>query len=532
MTKRFLLDCTLRDGGYVNDWKFGHDKIVEIFNRLVSSGVEFIEIGFLDERRPFDMDRTIFPDTKSANKIFAGLNKGNSIILGMIDYGTCGIENLQPANETFIDGIRVIFKEHLMYDALAFCRQIQNLGYKVFAQMVSVTTYTDEKLKVYAEECNKLKPFATSMVDTYGLMDDAHLMHIFIILDKYLDPSIKAGYHAHNNFQLGFSNAKVFLSCDSERDLLADGTLYGMGKSAGNAPLELLMMYCNRNLGGHYDLAQVMEAIDNVIMEIYHKQYWGYNLFFYISSLTQCHPNYVSYFMNKKTLSVKQITEILSNLQFEKKLMYDAKYAEQMYLDYQSIECDDKKPLSDLKKQFADKDILLIGPGNNINRQKSKVKDYIVEHRPLTVAVNYAPSDIKVDYVFLTKAKRYTLLMNDLQDSINEGVDIIATSNVTKTDGKFKYVLKYDSLIDKETEIIDNSLVMLMKAMMEIGVKEVTLAGFDGYSKSDDNYFDVSREYSFAKEKASYLNNYVKHFLKQFKDDIHVTFLTRSHYGK
>lgn len=530
MATRELLDCTLRDGGYVNDWEFGHDKIVEIFERLVSSGVEFIEIGFLDERRDFDMNRTIFPNTESANKIFAGLDKGNATVLGMIDYGTCGIENLQPAKDTFIDGIRVIFKEHLMYDALEFCKQVQDLGYKVFAQMVSVTTYTDEKLVEYAKACNKLKPFATSMVDTYGLLDEEHLLHIFSILDKHLDPAIKEGYHAHNNFQLGYANAKAFLACDSQRDLLADGTLYGMGKSAGNAPLELLMMYRKEKQGASYDVSQVLEAIDNVIMDIYHKQYWGYNMFFYIAASNECHPNYVSYFMNKKTLSVRQITTLLNSLKPEKKLMYDAKYAEQMYIDYQSVECDDKQALNQLKKVFSGKEILLIGPGSNIKRQKSKVRDFIVEQRPLVVAVNYAPADIKVDYIFLTKSKRYTQLINDLQGSINEGADIIATSNVTKTAGKFRYVLRYEDLIDTETEIIDNSLVMLLKAMQAMSVKKVHLAGFDGYSKNEDNYFDVSREYGFVKEKAEYLNGYVQNYLAAVKDKIETEFITRSYY--
>ena len=65
-----LLDCTLRDGGYVNDWEFGRDNIVNIFERLVSAGVDIIEVGFLDERRPFDPNRSIFPDTESANKIY------------------------------------------------------------------------------------------------------------------------------------------------------------------------------------------------------------------------------------------------------------------------------------------------------------------------------------------------------------------------------------------------------------------------------------------------------------------------------
>ena len=532
MPERLLLDCTLRDGGYINDWEFGHERIIEIFERLVSSKVEFIEIGFLDARRKFDINRTIMPDTESANKIFAGIDKGDSLVLGMIDYGTCPVENLQPASETFIDGIRVIFKEHLMYEALEYCRQVQEKGYLVFAQMVSVTTYTDEKLKEYAELVNSVKPYATSMVDTYGLLDEEHLMHIFTELDRWLLPEIKVGYHAHNNFQLGFANAKHFLASSTERDLLADGTLYGMGKSAGNAPLELLMMYMNQKHGTTYDVSQALEAIDNVVMEIYQKQYWGYNMFFYVAASTQCHPNYVSFLMNKKTLSVKQVTEILNSIEFEKKLMYDAKYAEQVYVAYQNMECDDAQALTELRKAFAGRKILLVGPGRNIIQQKAKVKKFIGANDPIVISVNYAPKDIKVDYIFLTNTKRYTKLYNDLQGGINANAEIIATSNVIKTMGKFKYALNYASLIDKSTEITDNSLVMLLKVMMATGVEKAYLAGFDGYSKRIDNYFDVNREYSFAKAKSSYLNEYVKGFLAVHTDKLGVEFITNSYYNK
>ena len=83
-----LLDCTLRDGGYVNDWNFGHDSMVSIFERLISSGVDILEIGFLDERRPFDRNRTIMPDTASADRLFGHLDKGSTMLVGMIDYGT------------------------------------------------------------------------------------------------------------------------------------------------------------------------------------------------------------------------------------------------------------------------------------------------------------------------------------------------------------------------------------------------------------------------------------------------------------
>ena len=106
-----LLDCTLRDGGYLNDWEFGHDNIVNIFERLVSAGVDIIEIGFLNASREYDANRTIFPDARSVNLTYAGLEKGTSMIVGMIDYGTCGIDRMIPASDSFMDGIRVIFKK-------------------------------------------------------------------------------------------------------------------------------------------------------------------------------------------------------------------------------------------------------------------------------------------------------------------------------------------------------------------------------------------------------------------------------------
>lgn len=530
MGDRLLLDCTLRDGGYVNDWKFGHDKMMEIFSRLVSSGVEFIEVGFLDERRSYDYDRSIQPDTACYDKIYAGADKGSATVLAMIDYGTCSIEHLRPASESFIDGIRVIFKEHLRDQALAFCAEVKKLGYMVFAQMVSVTTYTDEALEAYAKKVNELMPYATSMVDTYGLLDEEHLMHIARILDAHLDRRICLGYHAHNNFQLGYANAKHFLGSNLDRGLLADGTLYGMGKSAGNAPLELVMMYMNTKQGRHYDVSQILEAIDDDIMEIYQKQYWGYNLFFYIAASTHCHPNYVNYFMGQKTLSVKQIIELLHALKPEKSLLYDAKYAEEMYRQYQDIECNDAAAYKALAKQVEGKELLLVGPGRNIARQATRVKNYIKEHHPLVIAVNYAPSDLHADAIFLTNAKRHTQLMQDLPMSANPEAQIIATSNVTKVSGRFDCVLNYGSLIDKDAEIIDNSLVMLLKALIQLDVKTVSLAGFDGYSKDSDNYFDISREYSFVKSKASYMNAYVREFLRNNKDILNVDFVTRSNY--
>jgi len=120
-----LLDCTLRDGGYVNDWEFGHSVITSTYKRLDAAGVDYIEIGFLDDRRETDLNRTIQPNTKSFDILFEGIEKKHAIPLAMIDYGTCDIDNIAPCEESFIDGIRVIFKKDKIDNALPFCKKIK-----------------------------------------------------------------------------------------------------------------------------------------------------------------------------------------------------------------------------------------------------------------------------------------------------------------------------------------------------------------------------------------------------------------------
>lgn len=529
MGKTFLLDCTLRDGGYINDWRFGHDNLVSIFERLVDANVDMIEIGFLDERREFDIDRSIMPDTDSVEKIYGKLSKKKTMVVGMIDYGTCGLDKIKPQSESFLDGIRVIFKKHLRAQAMKFCGQIKKLGYKVFAQMVSVTSYTDSEMAELIECANEIKPFAVSMVDTYGLMHQDNLMHFFNLLNDGLDSEISLGYHAHNNFQMGYANCIAMLSNKIERDIIVDGSLYGMGKSAGNAPIELIAMHMNENLGKSYRISQILEAIDSNISQFYTPATWGYSMFYYLAASNDCHPDYVKYLTNKRTLSVKSVNELLGQLDGEKKLLFDKEHIEELYIRYQTNEINDLDTISRLERIFKDKALLLVGPGTSMKKQKDKILDYVKERSPIIISINYIPDYLKPDHIFLSNTKRYIRLVNTLS---GDSYSIIATSNVTCMDGDFEFILNVSPLLDLNAEIIDNSLVMLFKVLIRIGVKSVTLAGFDGYFNDKNNYLNEKMEYVFIRKKADYLNDYTRNFLKSVKENIRVIFLTESVYNK
>lgn len=526
-----LLDCTLRDGGYINDWEFGHDTLVNVFERTCASGVEFIELGFLDDRRPFDINRSIMPDTACMEKIYGGLPKGNTKLMGMIDFGTCSIEHIQPCSESILDGIRVIFKKHLREPAMAFCKQLKEKGYIVFSQLVSITSYEDDELMDLIRLANDVKPYAVSMVDTYGLMHKSTLFHYYDLLNKNLDQSIAVGYHAHNNFQLGYSNCIEMIERHKgyDRPILCDGTLYGMGKSAGNAPSELLAMYINANFGKHYDIGMMLEAIDSSLMDIFKVTPWGYTMKFFIAASNDCHPNYVSYLLDKHTLSVKSINEILKGLKGDKKLLYDKNLIEQLYIDYQKNECEDEEEYKRLKEHLYGKDILVLGPGKTMSLEKEKIDSFIAKEKPYIISINYLPESIPADCLFITNSKRYSQQMTAI--SKKEGkIKLIATSNLTRSHGKFDYTLDYESLIDRDAVVMDNSFIMLLKVLTKCDVNHVYLAGFDGYSTDSDNYYSSKMEYEFVKRLGTDINAYVDKTLPELRKNLEITFITSTVY--
>lgn len=527
-----LLDCTLRDGGYINDWEFGQDTLVNVCERVCASGVEFIELGFLDERRVFDINRSIMPNTTCMERIYGSIPKGETKWVGMIDFGTCSIENIQPCSESILDGIRVIFKKHLREAAMAFCQQLKDKGYIVFSQLVSITSYEDDELMDFIRLANEVKPYAVSVVDTYGLMHKSKLFHYYDILNENLDDSIAIGYHAHNNFQLGYSNCIEMMERHNglERTIIVDGTIYGMGKSAGNAPTELLAMYMNANFGKHYDIGMMLEVIDSSLMNIFKVTPWGYNMMFFIAASNDCHPNYVSYLLEKKTLPVKSINEILKGLKGDKKLLYDKALIENLYLEYQKNRLEDSDDIKKLAETLKGKGVLVLGPGPSVVDEAENISQFIREKKPTIIAINHCPPKWHPDYLFLTNYKRYIQMASTITKNRN-AYKLIATSNITHASGEFDYTFDYESLIDRDATFMDNSFLMLLRIFIKANVRDVYLAGFDGYSiNKESNYFSSRMEYEFSKQKGHNINADVNKFLADIKDKLVIHFLTRTEY--
>lgn len=240
-----ILDCTLRDGGYINDFNFGRKCISEIISSLAQAKIEIIECGFLKSGAN-DPDKSLFGSV-SAIAMHLPDNKDGTMYVAMIAYGDIPIEEIEPYDGTSISGIRLTFHEQDIDRAFDFANRLSDKGYKVFIQPVGTATYTDKALLDLIEKVNTMHPFAFYLVDTLGTMYKNNLLRMFYLVDNNLAPDVRVGFHSHNNLQLSFSNAQELIGLNSKRNIIIDSSVFGMGRGAGNLCTELLTQYINEN---------------------------------------------------------------------------------------------------------------------------------------------------------------------------------------------------------------------------------------------------------------------------------------------
>lgn len=311
-----ILDCTLRDGGYLNDWKFSNKNIQSIIANIEQSNVDFIECGFLKECN-YDSDKTFF--SKIAD--LRGFINNEKFYTLMVNFGEYDIKNFSQCEDKNIK-IRVAFKKHNQKEALDYIKNLILLGWDVFANPMSTNTYTQEELENLIEEFNRINPLCVTIVDTLGNMYEEDVLNIFDFFDKNLNQNIALGFHSHNSLQLSFSNTKALLKKEIKRTLIIDSCLYGMGRGAGNLCTELITKYLNDNHKKEYRILPLLKSIDNDLKPIYQNSPWGYSTPYYIAALHGCHPNYAGY-LTQKNLSDEEIDKILSQIPSENKLSFD-----------------------------------------------------------------------------------------------------------------------------------------------------------------------------------------------------------------
>lgn len=475
MNNVLILDCTLRDGGYINNWNFGEKCINGIICNLIDAQVDIVECGFIRNVHD-DKDSSVFGDVERFRKLVDPKNNNTlyALMLEVNEY----IEEAIPINDgKGADIIRVTFHKDEWERCKHIVLSIMEKGYKVCVQPIGTSDYSYEDLRSLIENVNDINPYAFYLVDTLGVMYKKDVKELFNFVDKYLNESILVGFHSHNNNQMSFANAQEAVELSGKREIILDTACYGMGRGAGNLPTELLIDYINTNFGHSYSLVPILNIIDKYLMPIYAEHRWGYDLPYMLSAMVKCHPNYASYLLEKGTLTISDIERVLLAIPINNRSRYNPELIGNLYREFQSFEVDDREAIETLRECIGEREVLIIGSGASILTEINCIR--LQCKNRFVIAVNFLTKDYELDAVFISNKKRV------IDDELDEQL-VLTTSNISVSRA---LIYNYSTLLG-EDKSEDNAGAMLIRLLKKVGVKRVLLAGFDG--------FDVDTTLNFA----------------------------------
>lgn len=301
-----ILDCTLRDGGYVNDWRFGDANAKEIANLIGKTGIDYFEVGFI-KLCDYVKDKIQFNNMSQVADMFKPTKQKLSLIVE-VGYGY-PVSEFPDHSEDTVDLVRVIMWKRMLKEGLEYCRQLKEKGYEVSVQATRTEQYSLDEFADVCRMFSEINPDALYIVDTFGLLTKENLLEYALVADKHLASKIRLGYHAHNNMQQAFSNAIAFMEHSWNHSIMLDASVFGIGRGAGNLCLELLLQYLNEIKGAKYDIQPLFEVMDKYLKPIYEKSPWGYSMPYLLSAINGRNPSYVGY-MQERGLTIQQMGQV------------------------------------------------------------------------------------------------------------------------------------------------------------------------------------------------------------------------------
>lgn len=535
MHKRNILDCTLRDGGYINNWGFSYKMTKSILKALVDARIDYIECGYISDRLFQGVESTYFNSFEEVSSLVKDVFETTDptfrpelcIMLNRGEYDIASFP--ENTKENLVNTIRVTFHRKEVQAAFEDIKTLISKGYDVFVQPMVTQLYTDRELLDMIELFNGIDCKAMYIVDSFGNMKTETFKRLLYLFNNNMREGIKLGYHSHNNLQLAFTNAIAFLQSEVKREIFLDSSIFGMGRGAGNLNTELVADYMNDQYGVGYSVEPLLETMDAYLHNLHQTNFWGYSIEHYLSATLNCHPSSATYLLQKKNLTIVDIRKILGSLPDDVRNKFSREELQKYVLEFLSKS--KSEPNTKLDKELKDKkDFLLIGSGSSVNKNLSKITQEQTESPELvTVALNHIPNEVACDYYFFSNQKRY----KEFEVAI-EAEKLIVSSNIElNVAHQGVAVLNFNDLYDEKVSESRNICILFLNYLSKLGAEKVQLAGLDGYDvKSEQTYsYDLSAAV-FDKELMLKENAFISEALNKFSATFEVSFLTPSIFVK
>ncbi|MCG8431001.1 MAG: aldolase catalytic domain-containing protein, partial [Candidatus Omnitrophica bacterium] len=265
-------DCTIRDGGLINNHFFEHDFVRSVYHALTAAGVDYMEVGYRNSKSlfsPAEYGKWKFSDDDDISRVKEGIESGVKISV-MCDIGRVDIKDIKPRSQSPIDMIRTASYVKDVDKAIHMVNHFTELGYETTVNIMAVSKALDNELDEALHQLEEeTRATVIYIVDSFGALYQESIEYL-ISKAKRIIKTKEVGFHGHNNQQLAFSNTIEAIIHGAN---YLDGTVYGIGRAAGNCPLELLLGFLKNP---KFDIRPVLELISREFIPLRRRIEWGY----------------------------------------------------------------------------------------------------------------------------------------------------------------------------------------------------------------------------------------------------------------
>jgi len=488
------LDCSLRDGGYYNNWDFNDDLINQYLQVLESINIDFCEIGFRFFNNNGFKGSCAFTTEEFLNSIIIPKNIRIAIMINaneLVSNGEFLVERLKQliplkASQSKVDMVRVACHSEIIENVLPVFEFLHDYGYISCCNITQISDKTHEKLKELSCLLSSTQVDVLYFADSLGSLSVDKTKKICKTIKKNWNGPF--GIHAHDNTEIALHNTIISLKNGAS---YVDSTVLGMGRGPGNVKTELLCSYLNFTKSKKNNLIFLTDIVDKYFSELKKKYMWGTNLYYYLSAKHRIHPTYIQNMLSDERYEDNEMILAIDNLKKQKCKLFNPTVLKnsKKFFNYTKFEKVDKSFVNNKK-------ILILGNSNSLVEFNKRIVSYINKNRPVVISLNYIKNQNiakKINYLAICHPTR---ILTEIK-SIPKNMKLITPysclqrdlKNILKNYSKINYGLVVDDKnfkIEENYCVLNKALVLsyILSFLTSSNVKSISFAGLDGYANN------------------------------------------------
>jgi 4-hydroxy 2-oxovalerate aldolase len=532
-----IIDCTIRDGGHLNGWNFSTDFVAKVVSALSETNIHCIEVGYVSTPGSFPgAGKWRYSTEKDLRAVVPSDVQCKIAVMG--DIGKIRKEDFLPKDESIVDVVRLAFYPGHAEEAVGLGHELLDMGYEVYLNMMGIVCYTQPQLEEAIRLLFDCRVPNVVVSDSFGSLLPSQVRDLVRLFAK--GTGKKIGYHAHNNLEMAFANSMAAVEAGASS---IDATVYGMGRGAGNLPLEVMLAYLYHTENVPVNLVPLLELIESDFIGLKKELGWGYNLHYMISGLLKCHPNYASALLEEYNMDMTSVWANLMEVSKKNPVKYDRKVLAEIVkegrfmppeqrlerTEYSALEPGtvDIRPPS-YAGRHRGRDFLVLGNGPSLKEYAGGIKEFARNNNLVVLGANYLQGLIEPDYHAFNHLGRFCkyakfvspksrlLVGSYISDRIVRQYTGREYERLPYMNTQARFGIK-DGVIQTNCGTV--SLLLIGTAMV-MGANRIYVAGLDGYKDVHGeavNFYLETQEKPTKLETAS-LQAMCQEYLGQIRD--------------